>query len=65
MPKDKSVRVINKGAPFGGVYFVTFVGTAVYFVQQSSGFWGFILALLKATVWPAFLVHRVFVLLHV
>jgi len=64
MPKDKTVKVINKGQA-GGAYFVTFVGAAVYFVQHSTGFWGFIWALLKAMVWPGFLIHRVFELLHI
>jgi hypothetical protein len=58
MAKEKAVKVINNGGPFGGVYCLTIIGAAVYFVQQSEGFWGFILALLKALVWLAFAVHR-------
>lgn len=65
MSKEKTVKVINKGGPAGGVFFVTYIGAAVYFVQVSEGFWGFILALLKAAVWPAFLVHRVLEVLHI
>lgn len=60
----KSMKVINKGS-FGGVYFLAFIGTAVYFVQHSSGFWGVVVALLKAMVWPAYLVHQAFVLLKI
>lgn len=62
---DKSVKVINKGGPFGWVFFLTFIGAAVYFVQNSVGFWGFILALLKAAVWPAIVMHQALVLLNV
>lgn len=66
MVKDKSVKVINKGGgPFGGVYFLTIIGAAVYFVQNSVGFWGFILALLKALVWPAFVTYHVLGLLNI
>ena len=65
MGKNNSVKVINKGGPFGGAYFLTFIGTAVYFVQQSEGFWGFIWAILQAIVWPALLIHRVFEVLHI
>lgn len=65
MPKNNKIKVINKGGPFGGAYFLTFIGSAVYFVQHSAGFWGFVAALLKACVWPAFLIHRVFVLIKV
>lgn len=62
---NKSVKVINKGGSFGGVYFLTFIGAAVYFVQNSVGFWGFILAVLKACVWPAFVTHRALDLLSI
>lgn len=54
-----SVKVIHKGAP-AGAYFLAFIGAAVYFVQNCDGFWNVILALLKACVWPAFFIHRVF-----
>lgn len=59
-----SVKVVNQGG-FGGAYFVAMVGAAVYFVQDSAGFWGFILAVLKALVWPAFLIHTGFKLMAV
>lgn len=61
MSKEK-VKVINKGAP-AGAYFLTFIGALVYFVQNSHGFDGFIVAILKAIVWPALLTHRVFELI--
>lgn len=59
------VKVVNKGGPLGGAYFLTFIGAAVYFVQNSAGFWGFVLALLKACVWPAYVVHRALELLNI
>lgn len=48
----------------GAIYFFGMVGTAVYFVQQVSGFWPTVLALLKSIVWPAFLLHKVFSMLN-
>jgi hypothetical protein len=60
----KSVEVINKGS-FGGAYFLTFIGAAVYFVQRVDGFWNIVAALLKACVWPAFVIHRVLELLNI
>jgi hypothetical protein len=60
---DKTVRVMNDHGPMGFVFFVAFIGAAVYFVQQSEGFWGFILAILKAVVWPAFVTFHVLELL--
>ena len=61
---SKYVKVVNRGAPFGGAYLVTYVGAAVYFTQNAIGFWAVVLALLKALVWPAFFVYHVLVLLH-
>lgn len=65
MAKDKTVKVVNKGGPAGGFYFLAFIGAAIYFVSISEGFWGFVLAVLKAMVWPAYLINQVFELLHI
>lgn len=61
---DRTVRVGNTSAPFGGVYLMTVIGAAVYFVGTASGFWGVVLALLKAIVWPAFMVYRALELMN-
>ncbi len=59
----KSVKIINQ-APSGFVMFLAYLGAAIYFVQQSSGgFWEVILALLKAIVWPVFVLYHVLSLL--
>ena len=49
----------------GGVYFLGFVGAAVYFISQSTGFWSGVLGFLKAMVWPAILVYEIFKLLKI
>lgn len=41
-----------------GIYFVGFIGAAVYYIQQSATFWQGVVGLLKALVWPAFLVYK-------
>lgn len=46
------------GAAGGGFYFLGFIGAAVYFIQQSSSFWGGVVGFLKALVWPAFFVYE-------
>lgn len=51
-------------APFGGTYLVAVVGAAVYFIQQADGFWQVVLALLKALVWPAFVIYGLLDLLN-
>lgn len=52
------------GAPFGGIYLLTIIGAAVYFIQQADGFWEGVLGLLKALVWPAFVIYRALELLN-
>ena len=52
------------GAFGGGFYFLAFLGTAVYYVQQADGFWMGVLGILKAIIWPAMLIYKVFTLLH-
>jgi hypothetical protein len=56
---------MNNHAPFGGFYFVSFIGAAVYFVQQATTFWTGALGLLKALVWPAFLIYKLLGYFHV
>lgn len=41
----------------GGVYFMGIIAAAVYFISQTSGFWNVVLAILKAIVWPVFVIH--------
>lgn len=60
----RTVRATQTGAPFGGVYLITIIGAAVYFVGAASGFWSVVLGLLKAIVWPGFVVYRVLELLN-
>lgn len=62
MARDKTTTKVSNGVG-GFVYFLTVIGAAVYFAQNSEGFWGFILAVLKALVWPAFAVHQAFELM--
>ena len=48
----------------GGIYCIGMIGVAVYYIQQVHGFWPVIVAILKAIVWPAFLLYKVFSMLH-
>lgn len=53
------------GGMMGGCfYFFAFIGVMAYNLQQVSGFWPDVLAVLKAIVWPAFLLYKVFSMLH-
>ncbi len=42
------------------VYGLGFIGAAIYFIAQATGFWMGVLGFLKAIVWPAFLVYEAF-----
>lgn len=55
--KDKCQRRQNCNSGCGGIYFLGLIGAAVYFIQQATSFWLGVIGLLKALVWPAFLVH--------
>lgn len=64
MTKEKRV-VYREHAKFGGFALLTYIGAAWYFLQISTGFWASVLALLKAAIWPVYLIHRVFELLKI
>ena len=36
-------------------YILAAIGAAVYYIANSTGFWNGVLGILKALVWPAFL----------
>ncbi|GAA3820974.1 hypothetical protein [Cellulomonas soli] len=44
----------------GAVYGLGLIGALVFFWQQADGFGEYLLAILKAIVWPAFLVYEAF-----
>jgi hypothetical protein len=60
-----TVRVVNGEGPLGFIFLLAFIGAAVYFVERADGFWGVVLALLEAIVWPAFVIHAALQGLHV
>ena len=53
------IKVVKEDGSMGFVVFMAWAGALVYFVQQSEGFGGFLLAILKAIAWPAYVVHAV------
>ncbi len=42
----------------GAVYGLGFIGAAIYYIQNADTFWIGAMGLLKAIVWPAFLVYK-------
>jgi hypothetical protein len=40
----------------GAFYGLGFIGALIYYISTASGFWSGVLGVLKAIVWPVFLV---------
>ena len=55
--KDMKCNVKDHGCG-GALYFVGFIGAAVYYISTATSFWGGGLGVIKAIVWPAFLVFE-------
>lgn len=51
-------KIHNGGC--GAVYGLGMIGAAIYFISKAVGFWMGVLGLLKAIIWPAFLVYEAF-----
>lgn len=53
---DKGTAAAGGGAIYGlGIF-----GALVFFWQQADSFWEYVLAILQALVWPAFMVYEAF-----
>lgn len=42
----------------GGIYGLGFLGAVIYYISTATSFWNGVLGILKAVVWPAFLVFE-------
>ena len=62
--KALNATQLQSGGP-KGIFFVTYIGAAVYFINQASGFLQVLWALIKAMVWPGIVVYHVLQALHV
>lgn len=60
--KDMNMQIScngkNNGACGGGIYFLGFLGSAVYYISTAATFGAGVLGFLKALVWPAFVVFE-------
>jgi hypothetical protein len=57
-------QTIVRDGPWGFVFLLSYIGAAIYFISVSDGsFWGVVLGLLQAIVWPVYVVYHVLVLL--
>ena len=58
--KTKKMGKIQINTKSGGFYFLGFLGSVIYFISSATDFWAGVLGVLKAIVWPAFLVFEAF-----
>lgn len=56
--KGKKKKSGSDHASSGSIYFVGFVGALVYWMQAAVGFGAVVTGLLKALVWPAYIVYK-------
>ncbi|MGE5828998.1 MAG: hypothetical protein ACM30G_11655 [Micromonosporaceae bacterium] len=57
MSDDKRQWANRGGSGGGAVYFFGLIGALVFYIQQADGFWNGVLGVLKALVWPAFVIY--------
>jgi hypothetical protein len=49
----------NRGSGGGGaVYGLGLIGALIFYIQRADDFWAGVVGVLKAIVWPAFLVYE-------
>lgn len=51
-------KQVKSNPQSGAVYGLGFIGAAIYYISQATGFWMGVVGFLKALVWPAFLVYE-------
>jgi hypothetical protein len=61
-PTTQPARGSSQATAGGGnaVYGLGFIGAIVYYLQAADVWWEYLLAILQAIFWPAFLVYEAF-----
>jgi len=52
-------RAMSKGSS-GALYGLGFLGAAIYYIRHADTFWVGVLGIIKAIIWPAVLVYKLF-----
>ena len=53
-------KLTHRNPSSSAIYGLGFIGALIFFVSQATGFWMGVLGVLKAIVWPAFIVYEAF-----
>ena len=55
----KKAKCNPAGSSCGGCFYgLGFIGAVIYYISTSTGFWNGVLGVLKAIIWPVFLVFE-------
>jgi hypothetical protein len=52
------VRNIHKHGNNNALYGLGFIGAAIYYIMAATTFWGGVLGVLKAIIWPVLVVYE-------
>lgn len=59
-----NVKIVNKGITKqnvgGGIYGLAFLGALIYYLVNADTFWMGVFGFLKALVWPALLIYKLY-----
>ncbi len=55
---QKIVKVVTDSGPLGWLAFTAYIGAVVFLFIRYLNFWGFIMALIKAAFWPAYVIFE-------
>ena len=63
MAEEEKTKVKSCGASMGNcgggfIWFLGAIGAAIFYIQQSFTFWEGVLGILKAIIWPVFVVYH-------
>jgi hypothetical protein len=58
MADRSSKNSIHRSGPAGAVYGLGVIGAAVYYISHATGFWMGAWGLVKAVLWPGFLIYE-------
>lgn len=58
-PRKKKREYVSNNSG-GAVYGLGLLGAAIYYIQNASNFTDGLIGVLKALVWPAFLIYKLF-----
>jgi hypothetical protein len=64
MAESKTKTIYTKTGGGNAAYCLGLIGALVYYVPAANDFWAVIVAILKAFVWPAFVVFDLLKFLH-